>query len=155
VKEGDRYRMWYSVSSKPDSNRLGLALLEPGAPLGRLQATAAGNELVVDLETTVPIPSGGSLLVTLPAGVTVDEVMATSGFPSDAAASVEAAVTDADAQGVARDAVLVRLATEAPPGPKTLTVRADTATARGSAVVQTFAAPRVLERGTAEITAPL
>ena len=32
VKEGDRYRMWYSVSSKPDSNRLGLALLEPGAP---------------------------------------------------------------------------------------------------------------------------
>jgi hypothetical protein len=155
VKEGDHYRMWYSVSSKPDSNRLGLALLEPGAPLGRLQATATGDELVVDLETAVSIPAGGSLLVTLPAGVTVDEVTATSGFPTDAAASVEAAVTDADAQGVARDAVLVRIGSEAAPGPKSLTVRADAATRSGTAIVQTFAAPRVLERGTAEITPQL
>ena len=155
VKEADSYRMWYSVSSKPDSNRLGLALLEPGAPLGSLQATAAGDELIVDLATAVPIPAGGSLLVTLPSGMAVEEVTGTSGFPADAAATVEAAITDADAQGVSRDAVLVRLGTEAPPGPKTLTVRADTATAGGTAIVQTFAAARVLERGTAEITAQL
>jgi hypothetical protein len=143
--------MWYSVSSKPKSDRLGLATMEPGAALGDLAVSKGGaGELTVAFTTTTAIPAGGSVLVTLRPGVelTGASLEATSGFGAGATADVEPAVTDAAAQGVARDAVVVRVPQAAPPGPKTMTIRAAPTTGSGSIVVQTFGDLGVLEGGT-------
>jgi hypothetical protein len=153
LKDGDGYRMWYSVSSKPKSDRLGLASMEPGTSLGDLAATDAAGDLTVGFTTSAAIPAGGSVLVTLAPGVALTgaSLGPTSGFGAGATADVEPAVTDGAAQGVARDAVVVRVPQAAPPGPKTMTIRAAPTTGSGSIVVQTFGDLGVLERGTTSL----
>ena len=155
LKDGDGYRMWYSVSSKPKSDRVGLASMEPGGVLADVAATGGSTgELTVGFTTTTAIPAGGSVLVTLPAGIDLLDVAldADSGFGPAAVADVEPAVTDAVARGVARDAVVVRLAEASPPGPKAMTIRAAPTTGSGSIVVQTFDDLGVLDRGTTSLT---
>jgi hypothetical protein len=154
LKDGDGYRMWYSVSSKPKSDRVGLASMEPGATLSDVAVTtAAAGDLTVGFTTTAPIPAGGSVLVTLPPGAALDgaSLEPTSGFGAGATVDVEPAVTDGAAQGVAREAVVVRVPQACPPGPKTMTIRAAPTTGSGSIVVQTFGDLGVLERGTTSL----
>jgi hypothetical protein len=128
--------------------------MEPGATLADLAVTtAAAGDLAVGFTTTAPIPAGGSVLVTLPPGVALDgaSLEPTSGFGTGATVEVEPAVTDGVAQGVAREAVVVRVPRAAPPGPKTMTIRAAPTTGSGSIVVQTFGDLGVLERGTTSL----
>ena len=67
LKTGDTYRMWYTVSDKPNSQRFGLAQMVPGSALGFARHDGRGlGDTKIAFTTTKPIPAGGSVLVTLP-----------------------------------------------------------------------------------------
>lgn len=146
VRTGTTYDLWYTVSSKPDSARLGLARLTPGTPLGDVSLSADGT---LRFTTATAIPAGGSVLVAT-GGLDVEAVGAIEGFGPGATAAVEpGALTDALAQGVARPAVVVRLVEGAPAGPKQIGLRFGPVTdgTAASLVVQTFDTTEALERG--------
>jgi hypothetical protein len=152
LKTGDTYRMWYTVSDKPNSQRFGPAQMVPGSALASVSAMAAGSATKIAFTTTEPIPAGGSVLVTLPperSGASL-AVEASEGFGASTAAVEPTAVTDASALGVARAAVVVRVTDAVAPGPKSITLTVPSGPA-GPVTVQTFDQQEVLEHGTSTL----
>lgn len=150
LKDADRYRMWYTVTDKPDSQRIGLAEMAPGGALAGLSAKPDGAATAVSFTTTKEIPAGGSLLVTLPLARSGSGLAVTGsdGFGSSTPAVEATAVTDAGAMGVARPAVVLRATAAVPPGPKTIVLAVPPGPAGGAVAVQTFDQLEVLEHGT-------
>jgi len=122
LKEGARYRLYYTTSTRPNSFRFGLAEMTPGTPLTGVSAERAGTLYTLRFDTPT-IPAGGSVLITLPAELDVATVnpQTLDGFGTGATLAVDpAAVTDAWSGGTARGALLARLPAGAPAGPKTI-----------------------------------
>jgi hypothetical protein len=156
AREGSSYRMWYTVSSKPESRRFGLAHLQPGAELTDVAVDADG---LLTFTTTEPIPAGGSVLV-VGLGLEIEGIGTAEGFGAAEAVLDASAVTDGVARGVARPAVLIRATEEIPAGPKSIALElgsvgaGDTGgTAAPALVVQTFDTVDTLEFGEATVTA--
>jgi hypothetical protein len=139
VVKGDAdYRMWYTVSAKPSSQRIGLAAFTPGATLPTATATSDGETTTLELTTAVAIPADGSVLVTLPPGVTVDKTTFGSADGFGEVMAAVTTVTDAVAAGVARPALLLMLPAGAEPGPKRVTLHTGADGGSGPIVVQTL-----------------
>jgi hypothetical protein len=122
LRDGSTYRMWYSLSTQPDSQRIGLTESSLGTTLSDISLGVAGNQYTLTFSTNRAIPAGGSLLIALPPGVDVATVSpgATSGFGGAALTVVPAALTDAGSHNVARGALLIQLSGAAAPGPKSV-----------------------------------
>ena len=151
VRQGSSYDMWYTVASKPESQRFGLARLQPGAEMAGAMVDADGT---LRFTTAVPVPAGGSVLV-VPLGVDVEGVGTIEGFGDGATAELDpSAVTDAAARGVARQAIVIRADQEIPAGPKSvvLAMGSPSSAAPPSLVVQTFDAFDTLERADVVVT---
>ncbi|WP_026369853.1 hypothetical protein [Kallotenue papyrolyticum] len=156
VKDGLTYRMWYSVSTQPDAQRIGYASAVFGAPLNDLSVQRAGNQYAVSFTTTQQIPAGGSVLLTLPPNIAASEITvgALTGFGSGATFSVDrAAISDASAFRTTRAALLIRLSTAVPAGPKTVRFNLATLPTNPTLLlVQTFDTREVLEQGSIDLT---
>lgn len=148
VKDGLTYRMWYLPT---DNRRISHAAMSPGAALDGLTVQATSGTYTLNFTTATAIPSGGSVLVTLPASISFADVGAigVSGFSAGATLAAEAsASTDAVSGGAARGALLVRLPNGSAVGPKSLSFSlANPPTASERIFVQTFDQRSVLERG--------
>ncbi|MGQ9829574.1 MAG: LamG-like jellyroll fold domain-containing protein [Roseiflexus sp.] len=155
IKEGASFRMWYTISSRPNAVRIGHATMTPGTLLPAPGLTRNLDEYTLAL-TTQAIPPGGSVLLTLPATIPFTEVTAgaTGGFGTNATFAVEAAaLTDAAAQGTARSALVIRLPDGAPAGPKTITFTlANPPVSVALMTVQTFDIREVLEYATVDLS---
>ncbi len=151
LKLGSSYRKYYTVSTRPNAQRFGLAQMTPGAPLGSIALNASGDLYTLSFTTASFIPAGGSVLITLPPDVDFAQVTpgAISGFGAGAALEADsAAVTDAASGGVARGALLIRLPNGAPAGPKTVQFSLNTPPpSTAPLLVQTFDLREVLEYG--------
>ena len=151
LKLGSSYRKYYTVSTRPNAQRFGLAQMTPGTPLGSIALNASGDLYTLSFTTASFIPAGGSVLITLPPDVNFAQVTpgAISGFGAGATLEADpAAVTDAASGGAARGALLIRLPNGAPVGPKM--VQFNLATPPPSTaplLVQTFDLREVLEYG--------
>jgi hypothetical protein len=151
VRQGSSYDMWYTVASKPESQRFGLARLQPGAEMAGAMVDADGT---LRFTTAVPVPVGGSVLV-VPLGVDVESVGTIEGFGDGATAELDpSAVTDAAARGVARPAIVIRSDQEIPAGPKSIVLElgSPSGAVSPSLVVQTFDAFDTLEH--ADVVVP-
>ncbi|MGQ0601609.1 MAG: hypothetical protein ACT4QE_07940 [Anaerolineales bacterium] len=158
LKEGVQYRMWYTISSRPNARRIAVAKMTPGAPFKTMALRREGQTFVLSFESAQAAPAGGSVLVTLPAGWKA-QPETLSGFGSEARAAWEPnAVTDAEAQGVARGALLLRLKSTVAPGLKEVrfSIVESSAAFTTPAVLylQTFSANEVLEYGSVVLTLP-
>ncbi|MFN3373608.1 MAG: hypothetical protein ACK44M_08600, partial [Chloroflexus sp.] len=155
LKEGLSYRMWYNHTTRENSRRVGLAAVTPGTPLSAVGLSGVGTVYTVTFTTAATIPADGYVLVTLPAAVAMADVSAIdlSGFGAGATLTVaDGILTDADAGGDARSALLVRLSAAAAPGPKSITFAIATPPAADTTVlVQTFDSREVLEYATVTI----
>jgi hypothetical protein len=152
LKEGVSYRMWYTVSSRPNARRLAVAEMTPGTPLVALNAKRAEQTVTVSFETAQPIPAGGSVLVTLPEGWAA-QPESSGGFGREVGWTWErSAVTDAEARGVARGALLLSASSAIAPGAKELRFSVqEPGIARNlpaTLYLQTFSTSEVLEYGT-------
>jgi hypothetical protein len=154
LKDGLQYRMWYSLSTRPQSQRIALAELSPGTPLRKVALTRDGDDYLLTFETAHTVPVDGSVLVTLTPGFSAQPIEH-GGF-GNAPFTREAALTDAAAHGVAREALLVRLSQSAAPGLKKLRfgVNSSQNSSSFAVVVQTFSASEVLEHGSATPVQP-
>ncbi len=157
LKEGLSYRMWYNHTTRENSRRVGLAQVTPGTPLSAVGLSGVGTVYTVTFTTAATIPANGYVLVSLPASVALTTItpVGVSGFGSGATLTVEEGVlTDAEAGGEARGALLVRLTADAAPGPKSISFALSTPPADDTPVlVQTFDSREVLEYASVTIGA--
>jgi hypothetical protein len=155
IKEGVAFRMWYTISSRPNAVRVGQATLTPGTPLPTPGLTRNLGEYTLAL-TTQAIPAGGSVLLMLPITVPFADVTAgtITGFGAGATFAAEvAAVTDAFAQGAARGALVIRLPNGAPAGAKTITFTlANPPSTTSLMTVQTSDVREVIEYATVDLS---
>ena len=151
LKLGSSYRKYYTVSTRPNAQRFGLAQMTPGAPLGSIALNTSGDLYTLNFTTASFIPAGGSVLITLPPDVNFAQVTpgAISGFGAGATLEADpAAVTDAASGGAARGALLIRLPNGAPVGPKSVQFSLTTPPpSTAPLLVQTFDPREVLEYG--------
>ncbi len=155
LKESAQYRMWYSVSTQPQAQRIGLAKTTPGSELSNLNVTGDGTSVTVSFSTNIALPANSSVLLTLPANV---QLIGASGFgligfgSSGTIAMDPAAITDAASQGVARAALVILLPDGTQAGSKTVTFQLPTPLFEaGQLLVQTFAPNNVAEFGVAQL----
>ncbi len=153
-KEGATYLMHYSMSTQPIAQRLGYARVTPGASFSALSTEHNGTAYTLHFTSAQPIPIGGSVLVTLPPQVAVDQIVpgSLSGFGNDTLVVMPAAVSDAEAHGITRSALLVQVTQEVAAGAKTLSFELATPLgvaprAGWHATIQSFDALNVLEYG--------
>ncbi len=151
LKLGSGYRMYYTVNTRPDAQRFGLAQMTPGTPLGTLALSTTGNTYTLNFTTAAGIPAGGTVLVTLPPDIPFTAMTpgGIEGFGTGATLVADpAAVTDAASGGAARAALLVRLPNGAPAGPKMVQFSlAGSPPSTAPLLVQTFDLREVLEYG--------
>jgi uncharacterized repeat protein (TIGR01451 family) len=149
LKEDLTYRMWYATAGTPNSTRFGLAEMTQGSPITPT-VRRNGDEFTITMTTQQTIPSGGSVLITLPPDVALDQFAAVElqGFePGASLVRERAAVTDAYSGFAARDAILIRLPGGAIPGPKTIRFNLGASAPNPSTfLIQTFDTHKVLER---------
>lgn len=149
LKEDLTYRMWYATAGTPNSTRFGLAEMTQGA-LITPTVQRNGDVFTINMITQQTIPSGDSVLITLPPDVSLDQFAAVElqGFEAGASLVRErAAVTDAYSGFVARDAILIRLPNGATAGPKTIRFNLGAGAPNPSTfLIQTFDTHKVLER---------
>jgi uncharacterized repeat protein (TIGR01451 family) len=149
LKEDLTYRMWYATAGTPNSTRFGLAEMTQGSPITPT-VLRNGDEFTITMTTQQTIPSGGSVLITLPPNVALDQFAAVElqGFEPGASLLRErAAVTDAYSGFAARDAILIRLPNGAVLGPKTIRFNLGAGAPNPSTfLIQTFDTHKVLER---------
>jgi hypothetical protein len=155
LKDGSVYRMWYSLSTTPQSQRIGYATMTPGAALSGLGIVRTSTIYTITFGTQTSIPAGGSVLLTLPPELPLAQVTAreVSGFGAGATLSVEpAAVSDGPARGVARGALLLRLPAGAPAGAKRISFSLGTPPSASTRLtIQIFDAREVLEYGAVDL----
>jgi uncharacterized repeat protein (TIGR01451 family) len=149
LKEDLTYRMWYATAGTPNSTRFGLAEMTQGSPITPT-VLRNGDEFTITMTTQQTIPSGGSVLITLPPDVALDQFAAVElqGFePGASLVRERAAVTDAYSGFAARDAILIRLPNGAVAGPKTIRFNLGVGAPNPSTfLIQTFDTHKVLER---------
>jgi len=149
LKEDLTYRMWYATAGTPNSTRFGLAEMTQGSPITPT-VLRNGDEFTITMTTQQTIPSGGSVLITLPPDVALDQFAAVElqGFePGASLVRERAAVTDAYSGFAARDAILIRLPNGAVLGPKTIRFNLGAGAPNPSTfLIQTFDTHKVLER---------
>jgi uncharacterized repeat protein (TIGR01451 family) len=149
LKEDLTYRMWYATAGTPNSTRFGLAEMTQGSPITPT-VQRNGDVFTITMATQQTIPSGGSVLITLPPDVALDQFAAVElqGFePGASLVRERAAVTDAYSGFAARDAILIRLPGGAIPGPKTIRFNLGAGAPNPSTfLIQTFDTHKVLER---------
>ena len=149
LKEDLTYRMWYATAGTPNSTRFGLAEMTQGSPITPT-VLRNGDEFTITMTTQQTIPSGGSVLITLPPNVALDQFAAVElqGFePGASLVRERAAVTDAYSGFAARDAILIRLPNGAVLGPKTIRFNLGAGAPNPSTfLIQTFDTHKVLER---------
>jgi uncharacterized repeat protein (TIGR01451 family) len=149
LKEDLTYRMWYATAGTPNSTRFGLAEMTQGSPITPT-VQRNGDVFTINMTTQQTIPSGGSVLITLPPDVALDQFAAVElqGFePGASLVRERAAVTDAYSGFAARDAILIRLPGGAIPGPKTIRFNLGAGAPNPSTfLIQTFDTHKVLER---------
>lgn len=155
IKDGARYKMWYTLGTRYDAQRFAYASLVPGDPMIISRNAAAAPTYTLTFTTNDLIPADGYILITLPpeinfAGVTAGGL---TGFqPGATLVKDDYAVTDAAAANVARGALLVRLAVDEPPGVKTATFTLPaTVSTETMVLVQTFDVREVLEYGLVDL----
>lgn len=149
LKEDLTYRMWYATAGTPNSTRFGLVEMTQGVPITPT-VRRSGDEFRIEFNTQRTIPVSGSVLITLPPGVSLDQfsVIELQGFePGAVLARERGAITDAYSGFSARDALLLRLPNGAVPGPKVIRFSLG-AEAPNPAylLLQTFDTHKVLER---------
>lgn len=145
LKDGASYHMWYAMSIRPGSTRIGYAHMTPGTAMqASLNNMNGGYEL--RFITTKTIPAGSAILITPPAGIDLQPGIM-QGFDALAQATLSpAAITDAPAAQVAREAIVIRLQNAEPPGTKSIQLHTDTTLLPPSSIIiQSFAAHEVLE----------
>jgi uncharacterized repeat protein (TIGR01451 family) len=149
LKEDLTYRMWYATAGTPNSTRFGLAEMTQGSPITPT-VLRNGDEFTITMTTQQTIPPDGSVLITLPPDVALDQFAAVElqGFEPGASLLRErAAVTDAYSGFAARDAILIRLPNGAVLGPKTIRFNLGAGAPNPSTfLIQTFDTHKVLER---------
>lgn len=160
LKEDLTYRMWYATSSTTDSTRFGLVEMTQGEALPATPTVSrAGNTFTIDFTTNRPIPSGGSVLITLPPNVSLAGFASPSltGFGAGATLIRDAgAVTDAFSGFAAREALIVRLPSGASIGAKTISFNLGAGVPSPETVqIQTFDSHKVLERGSVDLRTDL
>ncbi len=149
LKEDLTYRMWYATAGTPDSTRFGLAEMTQGSPITPT-VRREGDVFTISMTTQQTIPLGGSVLITLPPDVLLDQFAAVElqGFEAGASLVRErAAVTDAYSGFSARDAILIRLPNGSVAGPKTIRFNLGAGAPDPTTfLIQTFDTHKVLER---------
>jgi hypothetical protein len=155
LKEADQYWMWYSASTQPQSQRIGLASMTPGSALTALQAQLTDAIYTITFTTEAMLPEQSSVLLTFPEDVALTGMsnLALDGFGPGAALAMDpAAITDAAAQRVARAALVLTLPNGAPSGPKTITFQlAQPLVATCELLIQTFDPADLVEQGIIEL----
>lgn len=156
IKDGARYKMWYTTSTRDDpaADRFAYASMVPGDPLAISRAIVSST-YTVTFTTTEIIPADGYVLVTLPPEIPFGDISAGNliNFQTGATLVEEAStLTDAAAAGVARGALLIRLAVDEPAGTKSFSFSLP-APVSGSTelLLQTFDSREVLEYGILEL----
>ncbi|HMP43372.1 MAG TPA: hypothetical protein PKA05_23565, partial [Roseiflexaceae bacterium] len=153
IRDGLSYRMWYNISNRPNSRRIGLATVTPGSQLATFTLNRSGADVTINLTTGSAIPNGGSLLNALPASINTSLInnFNLGGFPADAAVAAEDGVlSDGVAAGVARGAIVIRLPSGAAAAARTVSFNLGVVPATdGIVTVQTFDSREVIERGSA------
>ncbi len=160
LKEDLRYRMWYATSSTTDSTRFGLVEMTQGTALpGTPTVSRTGNTFTINFTTNRAIPSGGSVLITLPPNVSLAGFGSPSltGFGTGATLVRDpAAVTDAFSGFAAREALIVRLPNGAATGAKTISFNLGAGVPSPETVqIQTFDSHKVLERSSVDLRTDL
>jgi hypothetical protein len=156
LKEDAGYRMWYSVSTQPFAQRIGLAQRIPGTALGDLSLSVNGSEYAVSFTLPTALPAGGSLLLSLPPTIPFADVAAGTidGFQAGANLLADpAAISDAAAQRVARGALLIRLPSAEAAGTKTVrfTINGAQPASPTLLLVQAFGATEVQYYGSIDL----
>ncbi|MFQ3632584.1 hypothetical protein [Roseiflexus sp.] len=149
LKEDLTYRMWYATAGTPYSMRFGLVEMTQGAPITPT-VRRYGDEFRVEFVTQQVIPTNGSVLITLPPDVSLEQFSAIElqGFELGASLNRErGAITDAYSGFSARDALVLRLPNGALAGPKVIRFSLGTGAPNpASMLIQTFDTHKVLER---------
>ncbi|MCG8351239.1 MAG: hypothetical protein MI924_25995, partial [Chloroflexales bacterium] len=155
LKDNATYRMWYNVSTRPNSLRVGYATLTPGTALNDLTLQANSSVYTVNFTTNADIPAGGSVLLTLPASIPVADITAgtLTGFDSAASFTLDpAAITDAASGNASRGALLIRLPNGDVAGAKSVSFSLTSNPATNTPLlIQTFDSREVQERGTIDL----
>lgn len=149
LKEDLTYRMWYATAGTPNSTRFGLVEMTQGTPITPT-VRRNGDVFRIEFVTQRAIPVGGSVLITLPPGVSLDQVSAIElqGFETGATLFRErGAITDAHSGFSARDALVLRLPNGAIAGPKVIRFSLGAGAPNPDyLLIQTFDSHKVLER---------
>lgn len=149
LKEDLTYRMWYATAGTPYSMRFGLVEMTQGMPITPT-VRRYGDEFRVEFVTQQVIPIDGSVLITLPPDVSLEQFSAIElqGFEPGASLNRErGAITDAYSGFSARDALVLRLPNGALAGPKVIRFSLGTGAPNpASMLIQTFDTHKVLER---------
>lgn len=155
IKEGTSYRMWYGVSTRNSSYRFGHAFVNPGSSLGSLSRSTAGNTHTINFTLQESIPAGGSILISLPSTIAANQISiaSTSGFDSSISWNVEdGTVSDVDALGQSRHAILARMPSGSSSGAKSISITLGSAPSSDLiAHVQSFDGREVLEYGSIDL----
>lgn len=151
LKEDLTYRMWYSTAGTPNSTRVGLVEMTQGAALPATPTfTRSGDIFTLNFTTQVSILAQGSILLTLPPDISLDQFGTANlvGFDGDAVIARErGAVTDAYSGFSARDALIIRLPNGTGAGPKSVSFTLGVGAPNPATVLlQTFDSHKVLER---------
>lgn len=154
LKEDLTYRMWYATAGTPYSTRFGLVEMTQGT-LITPTVQRDGDVFIIEFTTQRTIPGGGSVLITLPPNVSLDQFSAVElqGFGASAVLSHErGAITDAYSGFSARDALVLRLPNDAVAGPKAIRFSLGAgAPTPAYLLLQTFDTHKVLERARANL----
>jgi uncharacterized repeat protein (TIGR01451 family) len=156
-KLGSEYRLWYTVNTRPTSQRFGLATMTPGSAIGDATLMRQGTSYALTY-TSAAIPAGGSVMLTLPASIPFGQVTAGSitGFGSATLEANTAAVTDAASGGRARGALLIRLPSGATAGQKTIRFSlASVPASAESMLLQSFNTREVVEYAQVSMTSAM
>lgn len=154
LKEGNTYWLWYALTTRPTSQRIGLAQMTPGEALSGLNVSLTGNTYTLNFTTTQSIPAGGSVLLTFDAGLPFGDITPenVSGFGSAELEASNAAITDAAAHNVARGALFIRLTGLVDAGPKTISFSlSNPPSATSPMLLQTFDEREVLAYGSVDL----
>ncbi len=154
LKEDLTYRMWYATAGTPNSTRFGLVEMTQGTPITPT-VRRNGDEFRIEFATQRAIPVNGSVLITLPPDVSLDQFSAIElqGFEEGASLARErGAITDAYSGFAARDALVLRLPNGAVAGPKAIRFSLGAGAPNPAyLLIQTFDTHKVLERARVDL----
>ncbi len=145
LKDGASYHMWYSMSIRPGSTRIGYASMTAGTTM-QSSITSLADRYKLSFTTTQAIPAGSIILITPPAGIGLQPGLMQGFDALVQTASIPAAITDAAAAQVAREALIITFQNDEAPGIKTIELIPSSTIVQASEItIQTFKNHAVLE----------